>query len=71
MVLRGGLEMKNVMIYLDSYTLQSDLRIRLPKSAIENIGAMPGKTQFDIYIDVDDKSLVIKKRAESEKKKDE
>ena len=46
-------------IYLDSYTLQSDSRIRLPKSAIENLNAIPGKTRFNIYFSPDNKSLVL------------
>lgn len=47
-------------IYLDTYTLQSDSRIRLPKSAIENIGADPGKTRFKIYYSPSTKELVLK-----------
>ena len=46
-------------IYLDSYTLQADSRIRLPKSAIENLKAVPGKTRFNIYFSPENKSLVL------------
>ena len=46
-------------IYLDSYTLQADSRIRLPKSAIENLNAIPGKTRFNIYFSPDNRSLVL------------
>ena len=52
--------MSNNPIYLDSYTLQSDARIRLPKSAIENIGAEPGKTRFKIFYNPESQELVLK-----------
>lgn len=58
-VLKGGFILNNP-IYLDSYTLQSDSRIRLPKSAIENLGAIPGKTRFIVFYSPDDKSLILK-----------
>lgn len=58
-VLKGGFNLNNP-IYLDSYTLQSDSRIRLPKSAIENLGATPGKTRFNVFYSPDDKSLILK-----------
>lgn len=50
----------NKLVYLDSYTLQSDSRIRLPKSAIENLGALPGKTQFKVFYSPETQSLVLK-----------
>ena len=52
--------MAHNVIYLDTYTLQSDSRIRLPKSAIENIGAEPGKTRFKIYYSPSTKELILK-----------
>ena len=52
--------MANNVIYLDTYTLQSDSRIRLPKSAIENISAEPGKTRFKIYYSPSTQELVLK-----------
>lgn len=58
-VLKGGFILNN-LIYLDSYTLQSDSRIRLPKSAIENLGAIPGKTRFNIFYCPENGSLVLK-----------
>lgn len=32
--------MKNDLIYLDSYTLQQDMRIRLPKSVLRNCSTL-------------------------------
>lgn len=48
------------MIYLDTYILQQDMRIRFPKSILLNLNAKNGKTKFDIYFNSDDKSLVLK-----------
>ena len=52
--------MSNSPIYLDTYTLQSDSRIRLPKSAIENLGAEPGKTKFKIFYSTESNELVLR-----------
>ena len=52
--------MNNTPVYLDSYTLQSDMRIRLPKSVINNLQAVPGKTEFSFYFDSTTQSVIIK-----------
>lgn len=35
-------------IYLDTYVLQQDMRIRLPKSVLSNLNVIKGSTKFDI-----------------------
>lgn len=52
--------MNNTPVYLDSYTLQSDMRIRLPKSVINNLQAVPGKTAFSFYFDSTTQSVIMK-----------
>lgn len=47
------------LIYLDTYLLQQDMRVRLPKSILSNLGAEKGKTQFDIYYNLENNSLVL------------
>mgnify|MGYP000330861046 FL=1 len=47
-------------IYLDTYVLQQDMRIRLPKSVISNLSIEKGKTKFDIYLDSEQKSLILR-----------
>lgn len=47
-------------IYLDTYVLQQDMRIRLPKAILSNLSAKKGITKFDIFLDPEDKSLVLK-----------
>ena len=39
--------MKKESIYLDTYVLQKDMRIRLPKSVLLNLNIEKGKTMFD------------------------
>ena len=52
--------MGDTNIYLDTYVLQQDMRIRLPKTIIFNLGAVKGVTKFDIYLRPEDGSLVLK-----------
>lgn len=52
--------MADASIYLDTYVLQQDMRVRLPKSILLNLDIEKGKTKFDIYLDADEKSLVLK-----------
>ena len=48
------------MVFLKTYVLQQDMRIRMPKSIISNLGAEKGKTMLDIYFNADDNSVVMK-----------
>ncbi|WP_107993577.1 sucrose-6-phosphate hydrolase [Neisseria elongata] len=60
--------MKNTTIYLDTYVLQQDMRVRLPKSILSNLDVEKGKTKFDIYLDSNNKSLILKIREERDTK---
>ena len=48
------------LVYLDSYVLQQDMRIRLPKQILQNLNAEKGKTKFNIYYRPDEKQIVLK-----------
>ena len=48
------------LVYLDTYVLQSDLRIRVPKSVINNLNAIPGKTEISFYFDCASQSVVMR-----------
>lgn len=48
------------LICLDTYLLQKDMRIRMPKAALSNVGAQKGESMFDIYFNPVDKSIVLK-----------
>ena len=52
--------MKNRLTYLDTYVVQQDMRIRLPKCILENVEIEKGKSMFDIYLDSDNNNLVFK-----------
>lgn len=52
------------LIYLDTYLLQQDMRIRLPKSILENLNAKKGKSKFKIYYDKVNEQLILKKDKE-------
>ena len=51
-------------IYLDTYILQQDMRIRLPKAILSNLGVKKGQTKFDIYLDSKDNSLILRPQKE-------
>jgi hypothetical protein len=48
------------LVYLDTYVLQKDMRIRLPKEIIHNLNIQKGTTFFDIYLDSVKKEIVLK-----------
>jgi len=52
--------MSDSCIYLDTYVLQQDMRVRLPKAILSNMGVEKGKTKFDIYLDSQENSLVFR-----------
>lgn len=48
------------LIYLDTYPLQKDMRIRLPKCILENFDIKKGETKFKIYCDIENAQLILK-----------
>ena len=52
--------MENELIYLDTYLLQQDMRIRLPKAILTNLPIEKGKTKFEIYLDIKNGELRLK-----------
>lgn len=58
--------MKNDLIYLDTYALQQDMRIRLPKSVLSNMNIEKGKTKLEIFFDKEDNVLVLKPESSRE-----
>ncbi len=47
-------------IFLSTYLLHKDNRIRLPRAIENNLPVVPGKTHFDIYFDVKNRELILK-----------
>lgn len=60
--------MDSTVIYLDTYVLQQDMRIRLPKAIIANLGAKKGVSKFDVYLDPKNKGLILRLNNDSEEK---
>lgn len=57
---QGGLDMNESLIYLDTYLLQQDMRVRLPKAILTNMAVEKGSTKFDIFFNAKDQTLVLK-----------
>lgn len=54
-------------IYLDTYILQQDMRIRMPKAIIKNLNVKCGKTLFDIYLDPEGNAIILIPKKELQK----
>ncbi|GAA0201720.1 MULTISPECIES: hypothetical protein [Selenomonas] len=52
--------MDHNLIYLDTYILQQDMRIRMPKSILSNLNVEKGKSKFNIFFDKKNSCLVLK-----------
>lgn len=52
--------MNDDLIYLDTYVLQQDMRIRMPKTVLANMKIERGKTKFAIYLDKKENLLILK-----------
>lgn len=63
--------MKKNLIYLDSKVLQQDMRIRLPKSILNNIDIIKGVTYFDILFDTTNNDIILRTKNVQEDSKDE
>jgi hypothetical protein len=59
---------KEELVYLDTYVLQRDMRIRLPKSILENLNVERGISKFKIYYDKVNSRLILKISKNKEKK---
>ena len=46
-------------IYLDSYVLQKDMRIRMPKEIIKNLDVTPGESFFEVFYDPEKKEIIL------------
>jgi len=58
--MKGDINMADSCIYLDTYVVQQDMRIRLPKAVLSNLNVKKGETKFDIYLDSENQSLVFR-----------
>ncbi|MGN0279554.1 MAG: AbrB/MazE/SpoVT family DNA-binding domain-containing protein [Lachnospiraceae bacterium] len=47
-------------ILLDTYVLQQDMRVRLPKQILNNLNVVKGETMFDIYINTETSDIILR-----------
>ena len=59
--------MNNNLIYLDTYVLQQDMRVRMPKSILNNLNVEKGITKFAIYLDKENNQLILRKVQSAER----
>lgn len=52
-------------ILLDTYVLQQDMRIRLPKQILNNLNVVKGETKFDVFMNTKTREIILRV-AESE-----
>ena len=50
--------MKPDIIYLDTYILQQDMRVRMPKTILANMNLEKGKSKFDIFMDKEEEIIL-------------
>lgn len=48
------------LIYLDTYVLQKDMRVRMPKCILENLNLEKGKSKFKIYYDTTNDQIILR-----------
>lgn len=47
-------------IYLETYVLQQDMRVRMPKTILSNLSLEKGKTKFDIYLNPIEQAIILR-----------
>lgn len=52
--------MKSDIFYLDSYILQKDMRMRLPKALLSNLPIECGKTKLAVYVNRSKNEIILK-----------
>ena len=57
------------LIYLETYLLQKDMRIRMPKNILQNMDLEKGKSMLEIYYDKANSQLVLRSDISSSKSK--
>lgn len=58
-------------VYLDTYVLQQDMRIRLPKSILNNLPVEKGNTKFAIYLNKTTNEIILQITEEGMEAKNE
>ncbi|MBO5738948.1 sucrose-6-phosphate hydrolase [bacterium] len=51
---------KKDLTYLATYLLQQDMRIRMPKNILQNMGLEKGKSKLEIFYDPINSQLILR-----------
>ena len=52
-------EMKKEIL-LDTYVLQQDMRIRLPKQILNNLNVVKGETMFNVFMNTETREIILR-----------
>lgn len=52
--------MEKNLIYLETYVLQKDMRVRMPKTILANLPIVKGESKFDIFLDIDAQEIILR-----------
>lgn len=52
--------MSDSSVYLDTYILQQDMKVRMPKAILSNMRVEKGITKFDIFLNAKENALIFK-----------
>lgn len=55
----GRFEMEKEVL-LDTYVLQQDMRIRLPKQILNNLNVVKGETMFNVYMNTKTGEIILR-----------
>lgn len=47
-------------ILLDTYVLQQDMRIRLPKQILNNLNVVKGETMFNVFMNTETREIILR-----------
>ena len=52
--------MEKNLIYLETYVLQKDMRVRMPKTILANLPIVKGESKFDIFLNIDAQEIILR-----------
>lgn len=62
--------MDNERIYLETYILQKDMRVRMPKTILANLPIVKGCSKFDIFLDKAANEIILKLHSDGSQEED-
>lgn len=63
--------MNSNVVYVDTCILQKDRRIRLPKSILTNLNILSGEVKFEIFLNMQDQTIVLVPMSEKSNEKNQ